>query len=75
MNLKLYSSKNCNKCQVLNKILLKNNISFEYIDVNIDIDALDFLQKNNIFSLPVVTENGVIISDFNEMLKKYNKGA
>ncbi len=63
--MKLYSTKQCGKCQILKKQLEENNIAFEYIDVHKDEKALDLLLSKNLSALPIVEKNGEFIENAN----------
>ncbi len=62
--MKLYSTKQCVKCQFLKKQLEDKSIFFEYIDINEDNQALNKLMKNNLVSLPIVeVKEGQFLQD------------
>ncbi len=52
--MKLYSTKQCMKCQFLKKQLEDKSVSFEYVDIHEDSNALNKLIKLNMVSLPIV---------------------
>lgn len=62
--MKLYSTKQCMKCQFLKKQLEDKCISFEYIDVHEDSKSLNKLMEKNLISLPIVeTKEGKFLQD------------
>lgn len=62
--MKLYSTKQCVKCQFLKKQLEDKSIHFEYIDVQEDGAALDRLIERNLVSLPIVEKiDGTFLQD------------
>ncbi len=62
--MKLYSTKQCIKCQFLKKQLEDKSIDFQSIDIEEDSSALDKLTKLNLVSLPIVeTREGEFLQD------------
>ncbi len=62
--MKLYSTKQCVKCQFLKKQLEDNEVNFEYIDIQENQTALDKLMEMNLISLPIVEKiDGTFLQD------------
>ena len=57
MIFKIYGKENCTKCTMVKNTLNKNNIVYEYIDVEKDIEAKNKLTELNAVGLPVIETN------------------
>lgn len=69
--LKVYTKPGCNKCMMLERILNSKQIEHEAIDVSVDEDSLNKLVEANMFSLPVIEEDGVLNDNYSDIIKKY----
>jgi predicted thioredoxin/glutaredoxin len=58
---------------MLNRLLLKNKINHEYIDIELleNKKYYDLLVENNILSLPVAIIDDKIYSDYSELVKRF----
>ncbi len=64
---KVYSTPTCVYCKTLKEYLLKNNISFEDIDVSKDEKQLQEMIKNSgQMGVPVIDIDGEIITGFDK---------
>ncbi|MBU2539858.1 glutathione S-transferase N-terminal domain-containing protein [Patescibacteria group bacterium] len=72
---RIFSTPSCVYCVTLKEYLKSHNISFEYIDVSLDEQALnEMIEKSEQMSVPVIDINGEFIVGFdkkriNELLK------
>lgn len=71
--IKILSKPNCAKCDMLNRLLVKNTIQHEYINVELleNKKYYDLLIENNILSLPVAIIDDKIYSDYSELVKRF----
>ncbi len=62
--MKLYSTKQCMKCQFLKKQLEDRAIDFQYIDIQENESAFNKVMELNLVSLPIVEmANGEFLQD------------
>lgn len=64
-------NKGCSRCEMVKKVLEKNNIKFEYKlldDCDNKQDYINIAVEKGMLNLPLVFKNGEII-DFEEVLK------
>ncbi len=70
---KLYGHESCSQCKYAKTYLEGRGVQFEYVDVRIDAEAMAYLKKAGVYSLPVierVSDNKMVIGlNINEICK------
>ena len=69
----IYGRAGCSKCNIVKDFLHKNNIEFQYIDIeNIPTKESDKIIEmaieHGILGLPIINKNGVYIKNIKEIL-------
>lgn len=71
MKVKVYSTLRCPWCHVAKDFLKKNNIKFDDINVETDMEgAREMIQKSGQRGVPVIDVDGTIIVGYNERALK-----
>lgn len=77
MEIKVYGTESCPQCQGAKQYLKQKGISFEYVDVFKDEEAMKELEELGAMSLPVIKCDNATVMGFNvkmleEVLKNGN---
>jgi len=68
--IKVFGKPSCPNCVTAKSLLQSKGVFYEYFDVSVNQDALEFVKSKGAKSVPVVFDEDEMIGGFNE-LKKY----